>query len=430
MTTRTRRLLTRRTTLVAVAGVAAIGLLGACSGGAEDTDDSGGATPEPTSDGGAEDTGQTLTLWVDSVFAPALDDVVTGFEEEFGITMDVQPTEYGSIIGSYQQAVPAGSGPDLADFNIDHLGPLNDARIAASLDLGAEKLSNLDPRAVDGYMVDGELLGLPLVVESTNLWRNPDLVPEEVETFEELAQVGRDLQAQGVEYPFVIDANAYVFQGMLQAFGGYVFAQNDDGSYDVNDVGIDTEGGVAAFQFLADAVSEGWLEPGVETDTVTEAWAQGQVGLHLSGPWMLGSYSETDTPFEIDPIPEGPAGPAVPWLSARGLVVNPLSDNAALAETFLSEYMAADEPMAAFAEQTGKLSAWLPVQESSASETTQAFNEASTNAQPIPQNSELAGYWAPMDDTLELILAGQTTPADAASNVAAQLRDSVAQQQN
>lgn len=419
-----------------LAGLVALTMVAACSGG-ESGEQSGeqpaddAATESPDANGGAADggaPGQSLTIWMDSVFAPPMEEVVAGFQEEFGITVDVQPTEYGSIIGSYQQQVPAGSGPDLSDFNIDHLGPLSDARIAGALDLG-DKLSNLDPRAVEGYTVDGEMLGLPLVLESTNVWRNPELVPEPVEDFEELAEVGRQLQEEGVEYPFVIDANSYVYSGMLTAFGGYVFARNEDGSYDVNDVGIDNEGGIQAMQFLADAVEEGWLKPGVDIDTVTDAWSQGQVGVHLSGPWMLSSYSETDVPFEIDPIPSGPDGPAVPFLSARGLVVNPLSDNSALAETFLTEYMAADEPMATFAEQTGKLSAWVPVQDQ-ASEVTQQFQAAAEHAQPIPQDTEVAGYWAPMDDALELILQGQATPEGAARNAADQLRDSVSSVQD
>lgn len=402
-----------------IASLAAVALLAACGGTPPDeaitpTDE----TTAPTSD-------QALVLWVDSVFAATLQEVVAGFEEQYGISVDVQPTEYGSIIGSYQQAVPAGSGPDLADFNIDHIGPLSDARIIAPLDFG-DRLEQIDPRAVAGYTVDGEMLGLPLVLESTNVWRNTDLVPEPVTTFDQLREVALSLQAQGVEYPFVMEVNSYVFNGMITAFGGHVFRQNADGSYDPNDVGIDSEGGIAALQFLADAVSEGWLRPGVDTDTVTAAWSEGQVGIHLSGPWMLGSYGELDVPYSIDMIPDGPGGPAVPWLSARGLVVNPLSSNAALAQTFLTEYMAADEPMATFAEATGKLSAWVPVQASAASDTTQAFDAASVNGQPIPQNSELAGYWAAMDDALELIMQNQATAADVAANAAAQLRDSVA----
>ena len=399
--------LSRRAVLIGMGGASVAAFLAACTAG-----------------GGAAPSAQKLTFWMDSVFAEALEKAVVAFREDFGVTLDIQPTAYGDIIGNYLQGAPGGSGPDLADFNIDHLGPLSKASLAAPLDFG-DKLASFDPRAVAGYTVNGEMLGMPLVLESTNMWRNPTLVPDPVTDWASLASVAAGLQGK-VEYPFVMDGGGYTYAGMLTAFGGYVFKQNADGSYDVNDVGLDNEGGVAALQFLADGVAAGWVKFGLEMENVGDAWANNQVGLHFSGPWMYASYSEGGAEFAIDAVPNGPAGTAVPWLSARGLVVNPVSENAALAATFLTEYLAANDPMATFAENTAKQSAWLPVQESAANEATLAFAAASVNAQPIPQNAELAGYWTPSEDAINLILQGQSTPAEVAGNLAAQLRDAVA----
>ena len=399
--------ITRRTALIGMGGAGIAAFLAACSAG-----------------GGAAPAAQKLSFWMDSVFAEALEKAVAGFREEFGVTLDIQPTAYGDIIGNYLQGAPGGSGPDMADFNIDHLGPLSQASLAAPLDFG-DKLSNFDSRAVAGYTVDGQMLGMPLVMESTNVWRNPTLVPDAVTDWGTLASVAANLQGK-VEYPFVMDGGGYTLAGMLTAFGGYVFKQNADGSYDVNDVGLDNPGSIAAFQFLADGVAAGWIKFGLEMENVGDAWAENQVGLHFSGPWMYAAYSEGGAEFVIDAVPNGPGGTAVPWLSARGLVVNPVSKNAALASTFLTEYLAANDPMAILAEGTAKQSAWVPVQESAANDATTAFSAAAVNAQPIPQNAELAGYWTPSEDAVNLILQGQSTPSEVAGNLAAQLRDAVA----
>ena len=399
--------ITRRTALIGMGGAGLAAFLAACSAG-----------------GGTGPAAQKLSFWMDSTFADSLEKAVAGFREEFGVTLDIQPTAYGDIIGNYLQGAPGGSGPDLADFNIDHLGPLSQASLAAPLDFG-DKLSNLDPRAVAGYTVDGQMLGMPLVMESTNMWRNPSLIPDAAADWAALATAAANLVGKA-EYPLVMDTGGYTLAGMLTAFGGYVFKQNADGSYDVNDVGLDNPGSIAAFQFIADGVAGGWIKPGLEMENAGDAWANNQIGMHFSGPWMYGPYSEGGAEFAIDAVPNGPGGTAVPWLSARGLVVNPVSKNAALASTFLTEYLAANEPMAIFAEGTSKQSAWLPVQESAASDVTRSFSAAAVNAQPIPQNAELAGYWTPSEDAVNLLLQGQSTPAEIAGNLAAQLRDAVA----
>jgi maltose-binding protein MalE len=353
-----------------------------------------------------------------------------GFATQYHVAVDVQPKDYGTILATFQQSAPSGSGPDLVDVNIDFIGPMTDSKLIAQVDFGA-KLKSLDSRAVSGYTVDGKVYGLPLAVEATNFWRNPAVVDSAVDTWDDLATLCADLKKK-VKYPFLIDVNAYVWQGMAQAFGGYVFKQKADGSYDVNDVGVDNAGSVASLQFLADAVKAGWIgyvgaadNSGLTASTAGDAWKANQVGLHFSGPWMLDTYSKVGS-FKIDKIPAGPAGPAVSWLSARGLAVNAYSKNAALASAFLTEYMASDDPMTTWAKATAKLSAWLPVQKTAANETTAAFGAAAPNAQPIPQNSQLSGFWSPMTDGLGLILEGKSSPSAVATSVAKQFRASIA----
>jgi maltose-binding protein MalE len=407
----------RRALLAGAGGLSVAAFLAACTAGGTGSGGSGGAN-------------QKLTLWMDSAFTAAMKKTVSGFSGKYGVTLEVQPKDYGTILANFQQAAPTGSGPDLLDVNIDFIGPLTDAKLVQALDFGS-RLKDLDKRAITGYTVDGKVYGLPLAVEATNFWRNPTVVDSPVATWDDLAELGAGLKAKGIKYPFLMDVNAYVFQGMLTAYGSYVFKQKADGSYDPNDVGIDDSGAIAALQFFADAVKNGWLgyvgaadNSGLTAATAGDAWKAGQVGVHFSGPWMLDTYTKAGK-FEIDKIPAGPAGPAVSWLSARGLVVNSNSKNAALASTFLTDYLTADGPMSTWAKTTAKLSAWTPVQKSAANATTAAFGAAAPNAQPIPQNAELAGFWTPMTDGLTLILEGKSSPGDVAANAAQKFRDSI-----
>lgn len=411
--------LSRRTLLAGGGALSLTALLAACTSGS------------PTSGGSSAATNQKLTLWMDSAFTAAMTKTVSGFSSKYGVNLVVQPKDYGTILAGYQQAAPAGSGPDLLDVNIDFIGPITNAKLAQQLDFGS-KLDSLDPRAIAGYTVDGAQYGLPLAVEATNFWRNPKLVPEPVTTWDDLAKVGAELKAKGIKYPVLFDNNAYVWQGAMTAFGGYVFKENSDGSYDPQDVGVDNAGSVAAYQWLADGVKAGWAKyaggsdnSGLDVGAVGDAWKAGQVGIHFSGPWMLDTYKKSGE-FEIDAIPSGPGGAAKSWLSARGLIANPESKNAALAATFLTDYLAAAGPMTTWATTTSKLSAWVPVQDSAADATTKAFGDASTDAHPIPQNAELAGFWTPATDALLLIQQGKSNPKKAADTVGAAFRKSIA----
>ena len=416
----------RRTLFTGAGALGLTAFLASCSGGDSSTP---AASGDPSSAAAAA---QELTLWMDSAFTDAMTKTVEGFSTEYGVNLAVQPKEFGAMLANFQQAAPAGSGPDLLDVNIDFVGPLVNAQLVQALDFGA-KLSDLDERAITGYTVAGKQYGLPLAVEATNFWRNPTLVPQPVTTWDDLAKVGADLLAKGVKYPIVIDNNAYIWQGAMTAFGGYVFKQNSDGSYDTQDVGVDNAGSVAALQWLADAVRGGYVayagasdNSGLSVSALSDAWGAGQIGIHFSGPWMLDTYGETGN-YAIDAIPDGPAGKAVSWLSARGLVVNAASPNAALAATFLTSYLAAPDPMTTWAQATSKLSAWVPVQESAADDTTKAFGAASTNAQPIPQNAELAGFWGPATSSLLLIQQGKSSPQEAAKTAGDAFRAAITQ---
>ena len=416
----TRSGLSRRALLASGGALSLTALLAACTSNSP----SGSKTSAASN--------QKLTLWMDSAFTASMTKTVSGFSSKYGVNLAVQPKDFGTILANYLQAAPAGSGPDLLDVNIDFIGPITNAKLAQQLNFGS-KLDSLDKRAITGYTVDGKQYGLPLAVEATNVWRNTKLVSDPVETWDDLAKVGADLKAKGVKYPILIDNNAYMWQGAMTAFGGYVFKENSDGSYDPQDVGVDNAGSVAAFQWLADAVKGGYTNyvgatdnSGLDVGGAGDAWKANQVGIHISGPWMLDTYKKLGN-FAIDAIPAGPAGPAKSWLSARGLIANAESKNAALAATFITDYLAAAGPMTTWAKATSKLSAWVPVQDSAADSTTKAFGDASKNAHAIPQNAELAGYWTPATDALLLIQQGKSTPKKAADNLGAAFRKSIKQ---
>jgi hypothetical protein len=72
-------------------------------------------------------------------------------------------------------------------------------------------------------------------------------VPTPPTTFDEVKTMSADIKAAGTKYGFLRQVgDPYHFYPIQTAFGGYIFGQNADGSYNAEDLGLNSEGSVAA----------------------------------------------------------------------------------------------------------------------------------------------------------------------------------------
>lgn len=383
---------------------------------------SGSASASPSASpatyAGAKVNGPTLTVWADSVRIPALAKVSAAFTQKYQVNVKFQPFDFGTLFTQVQQAGPTGNGPDLWDCNFDWTGKLISAGLLAPVELGA-KGAQFDKRSVAGYTQNGALYALPLTLESTNVFRNPALIPKRVETWDQFTGIAAGLAAKGVRYPFLHVPNAYVFNSMLTAFGGYLYKPpSATGTVNSKDVGIDNAGAIGALSYYAMLAKKKYQRPGVDGNVVAKVFAK-QGGLLLSGPWDIATLQAAKAGFVLDPARAGPAGPAIPYLSARGLMVNKVGKQVALAQTYLTEFWANAEPMKQFATAMNLESAWNLVKAETDNPLVKAQIVAGKNAQPIPSDGRFNDYYQPMTDAMTLIVAGQTTPAQALKTVKA-----------
>lgn len=425
----------RRRVLGLLGGGAAAAALTACggsptpsgsstpAGGASPSASASGGSPSPTPSGtpsfaAPQVDGPTLTVWADSVRIPGLSKASAAFTEKYKVNVKFQPFAFSDLFTLVQQAGPSGNGPDLWDCNFDWTGALIAAGLLAPVELG-DKAASFDKRAITGYTQDGVLYALPQTLESTNIYRNTDLIPDPIETWDDFTKVAAGLAAKGVRYPFLHVPNAYVFNAIQTGFGGYLYKPPAaDGTLDTSDVGIDNQGSIDALTYYQMLAQKKYQRPGVDTNVVAKVFAK-EGGILLSGPWDIPTLQGAKAKFSLDITPAGPAGPAVPYLSARGLMVNKVGSQVALAQTYLSEYFAAAEPMRTLAESLSLESAWMEVKEEVATPLVKAQIAAGKNAQPIPSDGRFNDYYQPMTDAMTSIVAGQTTPAKALKTVKA-----------
>lgn len=412
----------RRSLLLIVLVLTISALLAACTPAAEPTEEPMTEEPmteEPMTEEPTEEVVEDmpeLVIWADDTRAPALQPLVADFEAEYGVKIVIQELGFGDIRDQMKIAGPAGEGADIFIGAHDWLGELVANGVVAEVDLG-DKADSFLPAAVDAFKYDGVLYGMPYATENVAFLYNPEIVGETAPaTWAEVKDLGG----------YVIQTNdPYHFNPLLTAFGGYIFGWTGS-AYDPMDVGIDSEGGLAAGAFLQSLVDEGQLAGGVDYDVMHTLFESGEKSMMITGPWALPRIKDSGIPYAIASIPAGDAGPGRPFLGVQGFMISAFSENALLAQAFLSEFVATDATMQAIFDADPRPSAWLPVRDAIEDPDIAAFAAAGADGVPMPSIPEMSSVWTPVGNAQELIITGASDSVTAMTDAAQQVRDAIA----
>lgn len=365
-----------------------------------------------------------LVIWSDEARAPVLEKLGAAFAEEYGVTIQVQQMGFGDVRDQLKVAGPAGEGPDILVGAHDWLGELTINGLLSPVDL-EDKADLFLPAAVDAFMYDGVLYGLPYVTENVAFVRNPELVPDAPQTWTEVAQIAADLEASGVVKQGYIrqDGDPYHFYPILTAFDGYIFNVNENG-YDPTDVGIDSEGGLAAGMWLEDMVTNGHVVAAVDYEIMHTMFEQGEAAMMITGPWALDRIRQSGIPYAISEIPSETAV-GRPFLGVQGFMISAFSENKLLAQTFLNEYVATEETMLEIFAADPRASAFIPVRDAIEDEDIAAFGKAGEVGMAMPAIPEMSAVWTAFGDAINIVMQGQQPGQEAFENAAAQIRSAI-----
>lgn len=365
----------------------------------------------------------TLRIWADDTRAPILEGLAVDFLAEYNVEIIVE--DLGVVQDIRSQAIiaiPAGQGPDIYIGVHDWLGALVESGLVAPIDLG-EKESDFVQSSLDAFTyIDGELYGMPYATENLGFFYNTDLVAEPPTTWEEMLDIGRALQDEGVvQYAIAIGGDpGYNAFPMQTAFGGYVFGQDESGAWDAGDVGLDSEGMIDAVSWMVGVVDEGLMPVTTDYETAHSLFETGEIPFLMAGPWALDRIRASGVPYAVAPFfPDEGA----PFLGVQGFIINPFSDNVLLAQTFLTEFVATEATMQLLYETGNRPSAYIPVLETTDDPDLKAMGEAGVNAIPMPNIQEMGSVWSAWNNGISLALSGELTPEEAMSDAANQVRD-------
>lgn len=383
-------------------------------------------TEAPTEPPAASAAGQ-IVIWTDEGRFETIRALADDFEAKYGVPVVVEQLGFGDIRDQFKVAGPAGEGPDIITGAHDWLGELAENGLLAEIDLG-EKEEQFLEAARKAFTYDGVLYGMPYLTENIALFYNTELVSEPPATWEEVTALAEVLESAGdVTQGYVLHVpDPYHFFPIMTAHGGYVFGQNPDGTYNAEDVGIDSEGSLAATRWLDMMVKEGHLQAGVDFEIAHTMFQTGEAAMMLTGPWALTRIRESGVPYAIADIPDA-TQEAQPFLGVHGFMVSAFSQDPLLAQTFLTEFVATEETMTSFYEKIPHSSAFIPVREKIEDQDLAAFAAAGTNGLPMPAIPEMSAVWSAWGDALTLIFNQQEDAETAFKNAAEQIRTAIGQ---
>lgn len=364
-----------------------------------------------------------ILIWADEARAPFLQELSAGFTEEFGIPVAVeQPADPR---GNFVIAAPVGEGPDLVIGAHDWLGQFVANGLVAPVDLG-DKAEQFAEVAVNAFTFNGELYGMPVSTENVAFFRNTELVPDAPTSWDEVLEICAELGDQVAQCFPQREADPYHFYPIQTSFGGDVFGRTEDGSFNPDDVQIDSEGSLAAAEFLAQMGADGIYQPGSDYDIYHTLFEAGNAAFIITGPWALERIDESGIPYAISSIPTG-TQPGSPFLGAQGFMVNAFGEGQIEAQIYLTEFIATEEVMRQIAELSMRPSAYLPVLEEQANDVNIAgFAEAGENATPMPAIPEMASVWDAWSNAQTLVVQGSEDATTAFQNAAEQIRTLIA----
>ena len=366
-----------------------------------------GTEPEGTSAPTAPPRGDAdLVIWTDDTRQPVVEEIATTFAEENGITVAVQQLEFGQIREQLSLAAPAGDGPDIVIGAHDWLGELVTNGVLEPLDISGVA-DGFDPVSVAAFTYDGQTYGLPYAVENIALVRNTDLVPEAPATFEDMVQAATDFKAQypddptyqGLALQVGPEGDGYHYHPILTAFGGYIFAQNEDGTFNPDDLGLDSPGAIDAATFLSEQAAAGLLSADTSYDVMIESFGSGKAAFAITGPWAISQedngFAATGVPYEVTPIPARADGTVPqPFVGAQGFMISSFSEQKDLAKSFVLDFMSQESTQLALFEAGGRPPALTSAFEQVSTDPDIAgFGESGKAGIPLPAIPEMSNVW-------------------------------------
>jgi maltose/maltodextrin transport system substrate-binding protein len=334
----------------------------------------------------------------------ALQSVLDKFTADLGIPAKVEVVD--PVPDKFQQAAATGDGPDIVLFAHDRFGDWAAGGLIDPVSPTAATKDGILPTAWDAVTIGGKVWGFPVGVEAVGLVYNKKLVPTPPATFDDVKALAATLgNGKTIMWDY---NNTYFTFPLMAAGGGYAFQKGADGNYNGKETGVNNDGSVAGATVLKDLIDTGVMPKGVDYGVMDAAFAKGEVGMVLNGPWSWSGYKTAGLDIGVAPIPGVGGKPSKPFVGVFAFALNAASPNKDLAVELLENYILTDESLAIW-NKSGQLGALADISSGEAQSSDPLVAATLANAAigvPMPSNPEMGAFWSAMGPALSNITSG------------------------
>ena len=340
-------------------------------------------------------------------------------------TVDIVNYDVEKLRGNFQTSALAGTGPDLLWTVNDHAGPFTTADLIDPVDNLGIDLKQFVPGALEPVALNGQHWGIPLSYgNNLMLLYNKKLVDHAPADTAELVKMAKDFQAKNpgsVGFAWNLEEPFWLVP-WLGGFGGKVFA--DDGKTPT----LNTPEMVKALALMSEFKNTDQITPKACDYACADSLIKdGKAAMIINGDWSLGDYTGSTANVtatkNIDlgtaPFPKITGADAPKPYTAGVYLMFPKgqADDKRAAALKLTQCLISDPVQLRWLKEQKRLPSVQKL-----------FDDPSVKSDPIlsgsaadllngtgmPAATEMRCNWDAMKPQLQDVMAGKTTPEDAA----------------
>ena len=359
---------------------------------------------------------------------------IDAFTKETGIEVEVWDRDMFDVLDGLSLDGPAGTGADVMIAPYDRVGSLGISGQIQPVELPEGIYDDTDKQQVSA---EGQIFGVPTVIEALVMYYNTDLLKEAPATFEDLEAIAKDEayafeNEKGKNVGFLANwIDFYMAYGLISGYGGYVFGE--DGT-NPEDIGLNNKGGIEGIAYAAEWYQNVWpqgmLDKTSAPDFVKQSFMDGNTAAIIAGPWEAASIKESGVAYDVVKIPTLKNGEEYkPFGGGKAWTISTYAQNVDGAKKFI-DWVTSQEQQMAMYEQLNEVPANQEARKKVAegdNALSAAVIEVYNNAVPMPNILEMAEVWTGAESMMFDAASGNKTPEESANGAVQLISDSIAQ---
>ncbi|WP_109078768.1 maltose/maltodextrin ABC transporter substrate-binding protein MalE [Aggregatibacter kilianii] len=365
-----------------------------------------------------------LVVWGGGKGHTVIAEIGKKFEKDTGVPVKVENP--GKLEEDYAQLASNGAGPDIIIYAHDRFGGYAKAGLLAELNPSKAFKDKFAKFTWDAETYDGKIIGYPMAIESLSLIYNKDVLPNPPKTWEEIPALDAELKKKGKTAIVWNLAEPYFNWPLIAAAGGYAF-KFENGSYNVNDIGVNNEGSQKGLQFLVDFVKDKHIASDMDRQIAETQFAKGQAAMIINGPWAWSALDKANMNYGVTTLPTFNGKPSKPFVGITSVGINAASPNKDLATEFIENYLLTEEGLATI-NKFNTLGAipLLSLQEKLASDprVVATMNNAA-NGEIMPNIPQMSAFWYAENAAIKNAVTGRQPVKQALDEAAQRIRSGI-----